>query len=109
MELQPGDLVSPGAPVISVLDAKRLWIRAYVPQSRLDIRRGQELKVTVDAYPDRKFAGEVTFVSREAEFTPSNVQTYDERAKQMFRIKVRIDPPDDVQLRPGMTADVWLE
>ena len=110
MELQPGDLVAPGAPVISVLDTGRLWVRAYVPQGELDIELGQAMTVTVDAYPDRRFDAEVTFVSRQAEFTPSNVQTFEERAKQMFRIKVTLREiaDEEIQLRPGMTADVWL-
>ena len=110
MELQPGDLVSPSAPIISVIDSNRLWVRAYVPQGDLDIKLGQKLKVTVDAYPNFELQGEVTFVSRQAEFTPSNVQTYEERAKQMFRIKVTLGEiaSEDIQLRPGMTADVWL-
>ena len=110
MELQPGDLVAPSAPVLSVLDTRRMWVRAYVPQGEMHIELGQQLDVTVDAYPNRKLTGEVTFVGRQAEFTPSNVQTFEERAKQMFRIKVTLQAVEnnDVQLRPGMTADVWL-
>jgi multidrug resistance efflux pump len=60
LELQPGDLVAASAPVLSLLDTNRLWVRAYVPQGRLDIQRGQKLRVTVDAYPGRDFWGEVT-------------------------------------------------
>jgi multidrug resistance efflux pump len=110
LELQPGDLVAPNAPVLSLLDIGSLWVRAYIPQSRLDIRVGRKLPVTVDAFPGHKFTGEVTYISRQAEFTPSNVQTYDERAKQVFRVKVTLQPPDDpaIQLYPGMTADVYL-
>ena len=110
MELQPGDLAPPATPVISVIDTSRLWVRAYVPQGELDVQMGQKLRISVDAFPDRRFDGEVTFVSRQAEFTPSNVQTFEERAKQMFRIKVTLLPAagEPVQLRPGMTADVWL-
>jgi multidrug resistance efflux pump len=110
LELQPGDLVAATAPVLSLLDTSRLWVRAYVPQGRLDIHRGQKLRVTIDAYPGRDFWGEVTFVSRQEEFTPSNVQTYDERAKQTYRIKVTLNKVGDpkIELHPGMTADVWL-
>lgn len=108
VELQPGDLVSANAPVISLLDPKSLWVRAYVPEDRLDIERGQRVKVTVDSFPGREFVGEVTFIAREAEFTPSNVQTPEERSKQVFRIKVTIREGAD-KLRPGMAADVWLE
>lgn len=106
VELQPGDLVSPNAPVISLIDDRHLWVRAYVPENRLDLTLGQELPVTVDSYPQEAFQGEVTFISRQAEFTPGNVQTPEERSKQVFRIKVSIQ---DKRLRPGMAADVWLE
>jgi multidrug resistance efflux pump len=108
VELQPGDLVGANAPVISLLDPQSLWVRAYVPEDRLDIEPGQRVKVTVDSFPDREFTGEVTFIAREAEFTPSNVQTPEERSKQVFRIKVTIREGAD-KLRPGMAADVWLE
>ena len=115
MELQPGDPMSAGGAAMSVMDTGRLWVRAYVPQGQLQVQLGQRLDVTVDAYPDERFTGEVTFVSRQAEFTPSNVQTFEERAKQMFRIKVTLElpnnrnSPEEVKLRPGMTADVWLK
>jgi HlyD family secretion protein len=107
VELRPGDLVAPNAPVLTIVDAARLWVRAYVPENRLDVGVGQELEVTVDSYPSRRFKARVTFVAREAEFTPGNVQTPDERSKQVFRVKVEFDEGRDV-LRPGMSADVWL-
>jgi multidrug resistance efflux pump len=106
LELQPGDLTSPGAPVMSMMVFEELWVRAYLPE-RLHVEIGQVVPVTVDAYDDA-FSGEVTFVSRQAEFMPSNVQTPEERSKQVFRIKVRIRDGQR-RLRPGMSADVWLE
>jgi multidrug resistance efflux pump len=110
LELQPGDLVTPNAPVLSMMDTRRLWVRAYIPQRHLDLQRGDRLRVKIDAYPDRQFQGRVSFVNRQAEFTPSNVQTYEERAKQMFRIKVVLDDVDpQIDIRPGMTADVYLD
>ena len=105
--LRPGDLVPPNAPVVSMLDLGTLWVRAYVPENRLDLALGQRVVVTVDSFPGREFAGHVSFVARQAEFTPGNVQTPEERSKQVFRIKVEIDEGRD-QLRPGMIADVWL-
>ncbi|MCU0979938.1 MAG: HlyD family efflux transporter periplasmic adaptor subunit [Pirellulaceae bacterium] len=106
-ELQPGDLTLPGAPVLTIVDHQRLWVRAYLPENRLNVKFGQRLWVTVDSYPQRRFAGEVTFLARQAEFTPSNIQTPEERSKQVFRIKVTLKEGWDV-LRPGMSADVWL-
>ena len=106
LELEPGDLAAAGAPVMSMLDSGELWVRAYLPE-RLHLELGQKVSVTVDAFPDA-FDAEVTFISRQAEFTPSNVQTPEERSKQVFRIKVTLREGLD-RLRPGMAADVGLE
>jgi multidrug resistance efflux pump len=105
VELQPGDLVTAGAPVLSIMDTRRLWMRAYVPEDRLQFTTGQRVDVTVDSFRGALFEGEVTFVSRQAEFTPSNVQTPDERSKQVFRIKVLLRTGHD-RLRPGMAGNV---
>jgi RND family efflux transporter MFP subunit len=108
VDLRPGDLVAPNAPVLSLLDTSHLWIRAYVPENHLDIQIGQRVPITIDSFPGRTFSGHVSFISRQAEFTPDNVQTPEDRSKQVFRIKVTLDEGLDV-LRPGMTADVGLE
>jgi multidrug resistance efflux pump len=108
VDLRPGDMISPNAPVLSLMDSSRLWVRAYVPENRLDLSIDQPLWVTVDSYPETRFRGHVTFVARQAEFTPSNVQTPEERSKQVFRIHVTLDEGLD-RLRPGMSADVWLD
>ncbi len=107
LELEPGDLVAPSAPVISLLDDQHIWVRTYVPQNRLSVMVGQPLTVTVDSFPGERFAGTVSFVSRLAEFTPSNVQTPEERAKLVFRMKVALENREN-RLRPGMSVDVWL-
>ena len=108
VDLQPGDLVGAGAPVISIMDTSHLWIRAYVPENRLDLHIGDEVPIRVDSYPDDQFLGRVTFVARQAEFTPGNVQTPEERSKQVFRTKITLVNGLD-RLRPGMSADVWLD
>ncbi len=108
IELQPGDMVAAGAPVLSLMDTRTIWVRAYVPESRLNIALDQEVRVTTDSFANESFRGKVTFISRQAEFTPRNVQTPEERSKQVFRIKVTLQDGRD-RLRPGMAADVWLE
>ena len=108
LELQPGDMVAPGAPVLSMLDQNHLWVRAYIPENRVAVHVGQRVRLTIDSYPDEIVDGTISFVARQAEFTPSNVQTPEERSKQVFRIKVAIKNPRDL-LRPGMMADVWLD
>lgn len=107
IDLQPGDLVGANAPVISVMDLSQLWVRAYLPENKLAVKIGDPVEVTVDSYPGERFAGRITFVSRQAEFTPGNVQTPEERSKQVFRIKVMLEAGRD-RLRPGMAADVWF-
>jgi multidrug resistance efflux pump len=109
IDLQPGDLVAANAPAISLLDPSKLWVRAYVPEARLgQVALGQRTPVMVDSFPDRKFAARVSFISREAEFTPRNIQTPEERSKQVFRIKVTLEEGLDM-LRVGMAADVLLD
>jgi multidrug resistance efflux pump len=109
MELRPGDLVPASAPVLSVMDTRRMWVRAYVPQSHLTlVPLEKRLRINVDSSPEQIYWGRVIYVSRQAEFTPDNVQTPEERSKQVFRIKVEIEG-DLSHLRPGMTADVMLE
>jgi membrane fusion protein YbhG len=106
LDLQPGDLTAPGGPVMSIMESDELWVRAYLPE-RYHLKIGQTVPVTVDAFPDQ-LTGEVTFISRQAEFTPSNIQTPEERSKQVFRIKVTLRNGLD-RLRPGMSADIWLK
>jgi HlyD family secretion protein len=108
IDLQPGDLVGANAPVVALLDHSTLWVRAYVPENRLNIKLGQKVPVSVDSYPGENFPAEITFISRQAEFTPQNVQTPEERSKQVFRIKATLRDGLD-RLRPGMSADVHLE
>ena len=107
LDLRPGDLVAANAPVMTMLSRDEMWVRAYVPQRFLRLQVGQPLKITVDAYPEDEFVGEVTFISSQAEFTPSNVQTPDDRARLVYRI--RVDLQSHEKLCAGMTANVWLE
>lgn len=108
IELEPGDLVPGNAPALSIVDTRALWVRAYVPENRLNLQLHQRVPVVVDAWPDQRFMGRITFISRQAEFTPGNVQPPEERSKQVFRIKVTLEEGLDV-LRPGMAADVLLD
>jgi multidrug resistance efflux pump len=108
LDLRPGDLVTANAPVLTLMDTSTLWVRAYVPEGHLNLAKiGRVVPITIDSLPDKKFKGEITFQSPQAEFTPRNVQTIEERSKQVFRIKVTLKDGLDV-LRPGMIGDVWL-
>ena len=106
--IEPGEYVVPGTPVITVADTTRIWVRAYLNQPDLGrLKHGQKVVVRTDTFPGRDFAGTVGFIAAEAEFTPKTVQTPKERVKLVFRIKVDIANPQD-ELKPGMPADVII-
>lgn len=107
VDLQPGDIVGANVPAVSLLDKGRMWVRAFLPENHLGVQEGQPVWITVDSYPGKFFAAHIAFISREGEFTPRNIQTPDERSKQVFRIKATLDEGLG-ELRPGMAADVWF-
>ncbi|MEN8192195.1 MAG: efflux RND transporter periplasmic adaptor subunit [Bacteroidota bacterium] len=84
-------------------------LKIYVTEKELAlVKHGQSAKVSIDAFDDKNFEGKVVFISPEAEFTPKNIQTKDERTKLVFAVKIKIDNPDHF-LKPGMPADVEIE
>lgn len=106
---EPGEMVQPGTPVVTIGDLSRPWVNLYVGERDLGkVRLGMRGQVTVDAYPDRPFPGTVTFVADRAEFTPKNIQTPDERVKLVYRIKLEVDAGGETILKPGMPADAVL-
>lgn len=106
--IEPGEYVSPGTPVVTVADLVHVWVRTYVSQTDLGrVRLGRKVAVRTDAFPDRSYEGTVGFIASEAEFTPKTVQTTKERVKLVFRIKVDIVNPNG-ELKPGMPADVAI-
>jgi HlyD family secretion protein len=71
------------------------------------IRIGQQVDVITDSYPDQRFRGSVATIADEAEFTPKNVQTRDERVRLVYQVKVRVPNPDGI-LKTGMPVDAWF-
>lgn len=107
---EPGEYVAPGAPLYEVADLDTLTFRAYVAGAQLAaVRLGDTVRVQVDA-PDgalRTVAGRVTWVAAQAEFTPTPIQTRDERVSQVYAVKVRVANPDGA-LRIGMPGELVL-
>lgn len=103
--VEPGEYVAPGTPVVTVGDLENVWLRAYINQSDLGrVKVGQSVRVTADTYPGKAYDGRISFIASQAEFTPKSVQTQQERVKLVYRIKVRIPNPA-MELKPGMPAD----
>lgn len=106
LSVKVGDVLAPNQSVATLLLTNHLWVRVFVPEPWLGhIKLGESVSVRVDAFPGKDFPGVVEQVAREAEFTPRNVQTVGERVKQVFGVKVKLDPAEG-QLRAGMAADV---
>ena len=103
-----GEIVQPGAAIFVVGDLERPWVKVYVKEDKLSlVKLGQKARITVDTYKDRYYEGTVTFISSDAEFTPKNVQTEEERVKLVFGVKVTVKNKDQ-ELKPGMPADVRI-
>lgn len=106
---EPGEAVGAGSPVVTLLDPDDRWVRIYVREDAIGrVRIGAAATIRSDTYPDRSYDGEVVFVSDEAEFTPRNVQTTEERTKLVYAVKVRITGDPDFELKPGIPADVTI-
>jgi HlyD family secretion protein len=106
---EPGETVSPGAPVLTLLDPEDRWVRIYVREDQIGrVQLGLSARITSDTYPDRGYEGEVVFIGSEAEFTPRNVQTPEERIKLVYPVKIRITGDANFELKPGIPADVVL-
>ena len=102
------EFVQPGTPVVTLVDLDEVWVKTYVPETQLGrVRLGQEADVLSDTFPGKVYRGKVTFISPEAEFTPKNVQTKEERVKLVYRIKVTLTNPNQ-ELKAGMPVDVKI-
>lgn len=106
--IEIGELVRPGAVLYTILDPENLEITMYIPQEDLSkVMVGKKVYVQVDAFPNKRFTGEIVRINSRAEFTPRNIQTAKERSKIVFAVKVRLQEGFGV-LKPGMAADLYL-
>lgn len=103
-----GETLGAGRPVVTVTDISRPWVRVYIPENQIGkVRLGATTRIKVDTFPGREFDGSVSYISSQAEFTPKNVQTQEERVKLVFAVNVTIDNRDGT-LKPGMPSDVYI-
>ncbi|HEY2736864.1 MAG TPA: efflux RND transporter periplasmic adaptor subunit [Thermoanaerobaculia bacterium] len=103
---QAGELLQAGAGLCVITDLADAWLTVYVGGPDLArIRIGQEAEVVTDDGQSRK--GKITYISPQAEFTPKNVQTRDEREKLVYKVKVGLDNQDGL-FKPGMPAEAHL-
>jgi HlyD family secretion protein len=108
--VEPGEFVQQGQPLFKVASLDSLTFRAYVSGSQLtSLRLGQQVKVGVDRADSlATLPGRVTWIASTAEFTPTPIQTRDERADQVYAVKVTVRNKNGV-LRIGMPGELLLE
>lgn len=106
---EPGQLVAPGVPAVTMAFANRLYVRTFIPETKLGrVRMGMPAQVTVDAFPGRRFPARITEIAPEAEFTPKAVETKAERVNLVYAAKADLDRGWNEPLVPGQPADIVI-
>jgi HlyD family secretion protein len=104
-----GEVLAAGTPAVTIGDIDHPWVRAYVKETDLGrVKLGGKVKVTTDSYPGKVYNGRVSFISSEAEFTPKQIQTDEERVKLVYRIKIEVENPQR-ELKSNMPVVAELE
>ena len=104
-----GEQVQPGTPVFTLADLDHVWLRAYINETDIGrIRLGQSAVLKTDSDPGHTYAGRISLISSNAEFTPKSVETHAERVTLVYRIKIDIDNTTHA-LKPGMPADATID
>ena len=94
--------------LFQVADLSSVEIVIYIRETELgEVKLGQKAEISIDTYPDKVYSGKVIYISPEAEFTPKNIQTKEERTKLVFAIKIKIENPN-FELKDGMPADAEI-
>ena len=108
LSVKVGDVLAANREVATLILPQQLWVRVFVPEPWLGlIKVGEPVRVRVDSFPGKDFGGTVEQINRHAEFTPRNVQTVEDRIRQVFGVKIRLENKED-KLRAGMSADVFF-
>ncbi len=106
---EPGEVLAAGATVVTIGDLEHPWVRGYIRETDLGkIKLGQKVMLTTDSFPGKKYTGVITFISPEAEFTPKQIQTTEERVKLVYRIKIEVDNSSR-ELKSNMPVDAVIE
>jgi HlyD family secretion protein len=103
-----GEILAPGTTVVTIGDIEHPWLRGYINERDLGrVKLGTKAKISTDSYPGKVYWGRVSFIASEAEFTPKQIQTSEERLKLVYRIKIDVDNPQH-ELKSNMPADAEL-
>jgi HlyD family secretion protein len=105
---EAGEVLAAGATVVTIGDLDRPWLRAFIGEKDLGrIKLGGKVKLTTDSYPGKVYWGRISFIASEAEFTPKQIQTADERVKLVYKIKIDVENPNQ-ELKSNMPVDAEI-
>jgi HlyD family secretion protein len=105
---EPGEVIAAGTTIVRIGDVDHPWLRAYVGETDLGrVKLGAKARITTDSYPGKIYSGVVSFIASEAEFTPKQIQTKEERVKLVYRIKIDVENPNR-ELKNNMPADAEI-
>jgi HlyD family secretion protein len=103
-----GQVVAAGTAILTLGDLEHPWLRAYINETDLGrVKLGARVRVTTDSFPGKVYWGRVSFVASDAEFTPKQIQTAEERVKLVYRVKIELPNPDH-ELKSNMPADAEI-
>ncbi|MGC8747861.1 MAG: HlyD family secretion protein [Candidatus Kapaibacteriota bacterium] len=106
--VEVGEVVATGFPLFKIAKLDTMEMIVYVPETYLGkLKIGQLVEVNSDSYPNKVYKGKIVYISEEAEFTPKNLQTKDERVTMVFAVKIKI-PNQNYELKSGMPADARI-
>lgn len=106
--IEEGENAVVGGSLLRLSNLETVNLVIYIPETELaKVKLGQEADITIDSFKDRNYKGKIIFISPEAEFTPKNIQTPEERTKLVFAVKIEIPNPQ-FELKPGLPADAKI-
>ena len=104
-----GEVLAAGTTVLTIGDMEHPWLRGYINEADLGrVKIGAKVRCTTDSFPGKIYPGRVSFIASEAEFTPKQIQTTEERVKLVYRIKIDIENPNQ-ELKLNMPVDAAIE
>ena len=105
---EPGEVLAAGTTIVTIGDLEHPWLRAYINETDLGrVKLGQKVKLSTDSFPGKVYWGKITFISADAEFTPKQIQTKEERVKLVYRIKIDVDNQGH-ELKDNMPVDAEI-
>ena len=106
---EPGEVLAAGTTVVTIGDLEHPWLRAYINETDLGrVKLGQKVKLTTDSYPNKVYWGTVSYIASQAEFTPKQIQTKEERVKLVYRIKIEVENKSH-ELKNNMPVDAEIQ